>query len=582
MFYRWLPLGDAVRGECRVGFNSGGRSWSELERALSGEVEAPPGDGGDGPAWSRHRDGYPGPPPDLVDRYGWDDVCAGLPRVPYAELHAHSNFSFLDGASHPEQLVEEAARAGLDAIALTDHDGMYGVVRFADAARELGVRTVYGAELSLGLTAPQNGVADPEGTHLLVLARNVEGYRRLCRVISEAHLRGAEKGKPVYDMDEIVAELRGHGVVLTGCRKGAVRQALVTRGVAAAWAEVRRLVGWFGREHVMVELTDHGYPLDSTHNDLLAADRRGPRRGGGRVEQRALRPARRRPAGRRGRRGPGAAQHRGAGRVAAAGTRGVRADGGGDGPPVPPLSGRGAAGGAAGPGVRVRPEAGRRRSCRRSRCRPGTRRSPGCASWWRGARPAGTGPSGQPEGVRAARPRAGDHREAELPRLLPGGVGHRGVLPPQRHPGPGPRLGGELGGLLRAGDHQRGPGEVGPAVRTLPGAGARRAAGHRRGHRVGPPRGGDPVRLPQARPPARRAGGERDHLPGALGGAGHGQGARLLAGPAGRVVQADRPLGPGREGRRGLRAPDPGGRAGAGRIRSGTRRGTWASTPAAW
>ncbi|HEV7647331.1 MAG TPA: PHP domain-containing protein, partial [Actinophytocola sp.] len=253
-----------------MGFNSGGRSWSELERALSGTVEAPPGDGGDGPAWSRHREGYPGPPPDLVGRYGLDDVCAGLPRVPYAELHAHSNFSFLDGASHPEQLVEEAARAGLDAIALTDHDGMYGVVRFAAAARELGVRTVYGAELSLGLTAPQNGVADPEGRHLLVLARDVAGYRRLCRVISEAHLRGAEKGKPVYDMDEIVAELRGHGVVLTGCRKGAVRRALVTRGAAAAWAEVRRLVGWFGRAHVMVELIDHGYPLDSTHNDLLA------------------------------------------------------------------------------------------------------------------------------------------------------------------------------------------------------------------------------------------------------------------------------------------------------------------------
>ena len=253
-----------------MGFNSGGRSWSELERALSGRVEAPPGDGGDGPAWSRHREGYPGPPPDLVDRYGWDDICAGLPRVPYAELHVHSNFSFLDGASHPEQLVEEAARAGLDAIALTDHDGMYGVVRFADAARELGVRTVYGAELSLGLTAPQNGVADPEGTHLLVLARQLEGYRRLCRVISEAHLRGGEKGRPVYDMDEIVGELRDNAVVLTGCRKGAVRQALLTRGVAAAWAEVRRLVGWFGREHVLVELTDHGYPLDSTHNDLLA------------------------------------------------------------------------------------------------------------------------------------------------------------------------------------------------------------------------------------------------------------------------------------------------------------------------
>jgi error-prone DNA polymerase len=254
-----------------VGFHSGGRSWSELERALSGRVEAPPGDGGDGPAWSRQREGYPGPPPDLVERHDWDDVCSGLPRVPYAELHVHSNFSFLDGASHPEQLVEEAARARLDALALTDHDGMYGVVRFADAARELGMRTVYGSELSLGLSAPQNGVADPEGQHLLLLGREVEGYRRLCRVISNAHLRGAEKGKPVYDVEEIVDELAGHSVVLTGCRKGAVRQALLTSGPAAAWARLRRLVGWFGRANVMVELIDHGYPLDTTHNDLLVA-----------------------------------------------------------------------------------------------------------------------------------------------------------------------------------------------------------------------------------------------------------------------------------------------------------------------
>jgi error-prone DNA polymerase len=110
--------------------------------------------------------------------------------VPYAELHAHSNFSFLDGASHPEELVEQAARLDLDALALTDHDGMYGAVRLADAARELGVRTVLGTELSLGLPGPQNGVPDPAGEHLLLLARGVEGYRRLCRAVTSGHLAG--------------------------------------------------------------------------------------------------------------------------------------------------------------------------------------------------------------------------------------------------------------------------------------------------------------------------------------------------------------------------------------------------------
>ena len=190
--------------------------------------------------------------------------------MPYAELHCHSNFSFLDGAAHPEEIVEEAARLGLDAIALTDHDGMYGVVRFAEAAAELGVRTVFGAELSLGLSGPQNGVPDPEGTHLLLLARDPDGYRALCRTISTAQLRGEEKGRPVYDLDEVVADTAGHVVVLTGCRKGAVRRALATEGRSAAAAELRALVERFGADSVVVELTDHGLPTDTEYNDALA------------------------------------------------------------------------------------------------------------------------------------------------------------------------------------------------------------------------------------------------------------------------------------------------------------------------
>ncbi len=109
--------------------------WSELERRLSDDplgrgpwIEPTPGDGGDSPAWSRKRAPYV-PPPGLG---------AGGGSTPYAELHCHTNFSFLDGASHPEELVEEAVRLGLEALAVTDHDGCYGVVRFAEAARAAG------------------------------------------------------------------------------------------------------------------------------------------------------------------------------------------------------------------------------------------------------------------------------------------------------------------------------------------------------------------------------------------------------------------------------------------------------------
>src|SRR3954449_8277171 len=93
--------------------------WSERERRLSWGKAVP------GPSHpeSRHRQPYE-PPAAVVRRQG---------VVPYAELHCHTNFSFLDGASHPEELVEEAARLGLEALAVTDHDGMYGVVRLPPA-----------------------------------------------------------------------------------------------------------------------------------------------------------------------------------------------------------------------------------------------------------------------------------------------------------------------------------------------------------------------------------------------------------------------------------------------------------------
>jgi len=236
--------------------------WSMLERVMSGgmPLEA---DGGDSPAWTRKRGPYS--PPEPVRERRPENA------VPYAELHCHSNFSFLDGASHPEELAREAVRLGLTALAVTDHDGMYGVVRFAEAARFHGLGTVFGAELSLGLSGPQNGEADPEGDHLLVLARDPEGYHRLCRELSAGHRKGGQKGRPVYDLADLGKAHDGHWVVLTGCRKGAVRRALAECGPEQASRELRRLVTLFGAENVVVELTDHGDPGDSTRNDLLAA-----------------------------------------------------------------------------------------------------------------------------------------------------------------------------------------------------------------------------------------------------------------------------------------------------------------------
>lgn len=250
-----------------MGWNNPSIPWSELERKLS-DRRRPGGpsliaDGGDSPAWSRKR--HPYRPSEGLE------APAG-PIVPYAELHAHSAFSFLDGASSPEQLVEEAHRLGLSGLAITDHDGFYGIVRFAEAAESFPeLATVFGAELSLGLTEPQMGVADPEGEHVLVLARQESGYHRLASAITAGQLAGGEKGRPTYSLEELAERSGGEWVVPTGCRKGTVRRALADGGADAAWRELDRLVALFGRDNVVVELFDHGHPLDQDANDVLAA-----------------------------------------------------------------------------------------------------------------------------------------------------------------------------------------------------------------------------------------------------------------------------------------------------------------------
>jgi len=251
-----------------MGYSNPPIPWSQFERALSDKRSpgsTPDGDGGDSPAWSRKRSRYEAP--------GGQEDTGNVPVVPYAELHAHSTFSFLDGASGPEHLFEEAARLHLHGLALTDHDGFYGAARMAEVAEAYPtVATVYGTELSLGLTEPQNGVPDPEGTHLLLLADGQDGYHRLAGAVTRAHLAaGAEKGRPRYDLDDLAARSDGHWRVLTGCRKGAVRQALERGGESAAEDALRALLDRFGTDGVVVELTDHGDPMDTARNDVLAA-----------------------------------------------------------------------------------------------------------------------------------------------------------------------------------------------------------------------------------------------------------------------------------------------------------------------
>jgi len=182
-------------------------------------------------------------------------------RVRYAELHCRSQFSFLRGASSPERLVEVAGQLGLDALALTDRHGFYGVVRFAQAAREVGVRTVFGAEVECGQPAASRG-------NLVAVADGPDGYVALSRALTAGQLRG-KKSQPQFDVASLAETLRDTCWMLTGGADGMLAAALRTGGVDAAGQSLRLLVDAFGRDRLLVELWHHGEPADVWRNDVF-------------------------------------------------------------------------------------------------------------------------------------------------------------------------------------------------------------------------------------------------------------------------------------------------------------------------
>src|SRR6478752_270116 len=161
--------------------------------------------------------------------------------VPYVELHAHSSYSFLDGASLPEELAIRAAELGYPALAVTDHDGVYGSLEFAHAAKHFGVRPITGAELTLA-----------DRSHVTVLVETAKGYANLCRLITTAHAHTRPEGKetqPPADpaLDQKLLEELNEGLV---CLSGCARHGLAVRNPNGA----ARLAEAFGHERFFVEL----------------------------------------------------------------------------------------------------------------------------------------------------------------------------------------------------------------------------------------------------------------------------------------------------------------------------------------
>jgi error-prone DNA polymerase len=200
--------------------------------------------------------------------------------VAYVELHSHSAYSFLDGASQPEELAARAAELGYEALALTDHDGVYGSLEFAYAAKAFGVRPITGAEVTLsgvGSTEPPksagagfaSAVAGSDGAHITLLVESKRGYGNLCRILTAAHAGTRRVGRedreplpPSVPM-ETVAELSEGLVCLSGC----ARLGLGVRDPNGA----ARLARTFGRDRFFVEL-QRPYERGDAHRNALLRD----------------------------------------------------------------------------------------------------------------------------------------------------------------------------------------------------------------------------------------------------------------------------------------------------------------------
>ncbi len=167
----------------------------------------------------------------------------------YVELHCHSYFSLLDGASSPETLVERAVALGYPALALTDHNGMYGVVRFWKAAQEWGLKPIIGAEVTLA-----------DAGHLTLLAENQRGYANLCRLISAGQLAG-QKGQPQLSLEAVAEHAKGL-LCLSGCRWGAIPAAVMDKDQVRARQAASQLREIFS-ERFWVELQRHRLPTDA-------------------------------------------------------------------------------------------------------------------------------------------------------------------------------------------------------------------------------------------------------------------------------------------------------------------------------
>src|SRR5215469_1331537 len=181
----------------------------------------------------------------------------------YVELHAASAFSFLQGASHPEDLIERAVELEMPAMALLDHNGVYGSARFHTSGKRNGIRAHIGAEISISSFGPRLTPPtwlphqhEEEPVRLPLLCESREGYQNLCQLITQFKMRETTKNDGAATFDDL--QQYAHGLIcMTGGDEGPLAAALVRGGEEAGRETVEQLTRIFSRENVYVELQRH-------------------------------------------------------------------------------------------------------------------------------------------------------------------------------------------------------------------------------------------------------------------------------------------------------------------------------------
>ncbi|NPV70065.1 MAG: DNA polymerase III subunit alpha [Firmicutes bacterium] len=180
----------------------------------------------------------------------------------FPHLHTHSPFSFLDGGSSIQELVDRAADLGMEALAVTDHDNMSAAVKFRDAALRRGLKPIQGVEATLKWCGTE------PSPHLTLLAENSEGYRNICAALTRAHLDNPRR-KPALDI-EVMRDHAAGVIALSGCRRGEIPSRILKGDYAGALEAARKYVSVFGNDQFFIELSEGLLPGSTMLNERLS------------------------------------------------------------------------------------------------------------------------------------------------------------------------------------------------------------------------------------------------------------------------------------------------------------------------